>query len=67
MALRVGFAGMSKADVVLYLSVPPVVLVSPTVSSARCRMTLQWENKTCFWSSGAVEPDSYPGETTLLL
>ena len=47
MALPVGFAEMPKADVVSYLCVPPVVHVSPTVSSARCRMTLQWESKTC--------------------
>ena len=47
MALRVGFAEMPKADVMSYLCVPPVVPVFPTVSSARCRMTLQWENQTC--------------------
>jgi hypothetical protein len=41
MALRVGFAEMPKADATSYLCVPPVVSVSPTVSSARCRRTLQ--------------------------
>ena len=47
MALPVGFAEMPKADVVSYLCVPLVVHVSPTVSLARCRITLQWESKTC--------------------
>ena len=67
MALYVGFAEMLKAGVMAYLCAPSVVPVSTNVRSARCRMTLQWENKTCFQSSGAFEPDSYPAETTLLL
>ena len=66
MALRVGFAEMPQADGVSYLCAPSVVPVSIDVRSARCRMTFQWENKTCFRNSGAVEPDPYPGETTLL-
>ena len=69
MALRVGFAEMPKADVVSYLCVPSVVPVSPTVSSARCRMTLQWENKTCLLEHRRcrVERDFYRAHTTLLL
>ena len=67
MALYAGFAEMLKADVMAYLCPPSVVSVSTNVRSARFRTTLQWENQTCFRSSGAVEPDSYQGETTLLL
>ena len=61
MALYVGFAEMPKAGVMSYLCAPSVVPVSTNVRSARCRTTLQWENKTCFRSSGVVEPDSHPG------
>ena len=67
MALYVGFAEMLKAGVMSYLCAPSVVPVSTNVRSARCRTTLQWENKTCFRSSGVVEPDYHPGETTLLI
>ena len=40
MALRVGFAEMPKADVVLYLCVPSVLPVSPSVSSAKMPIDL---------------------------
>ena len=40
MALRVGFAEMLNADVVLYLCVPSVLPVSPSVSSAKMPIDL---------------------------
>ena len=64
MALYVGFAEMLKAGVMSYLCAPSVVPVSTNVRSARCRMTLEWENEAYLLEHSPAEASGTSTQVT---